>query len=118
MTKSKQGGGTTRTIRDRATGAVLGYQALMPRGMSKAPPGCKNPKTYQQKVGPRCATRAAALLILAEAITARKEVATLSHGLTFSHYLRQEMKAVRTISLSGSSPDRDPGIIREMSLER
>jgi len=92
MTKSKQGGGTTRTIRDRATGAVLGYQALMPRGMSKAPPGCKNPKTYQQKVGPRCATRAAALLILAEAITARKEVATLSHGLTFSHYLRQEMK--------------------------
>lgn len=92
MRKNEQGSGTIRDILDRKTRQVIGYQALLPRGMSKIPEGCKNPKAYQQPIGPRFPLWADARRLLDAAILERIEAAKLSAGLTLGHYVTQAIK--------------------------
>lgn len=93
MKKNEQGSGTVRPIVSRTTGETLGYQALLPRSLSKAPPGVKNPKAYQSPIGPRVATWAEARAILDAAIVERTDPVNLQHGLPLSHYVQQEIDA-------------------------
>lgn len=44
------GTGTVRTVRNRA-GVVIGYQALLPRHLSNAPPNHPKPESYRQQLG-------------------------------------------------------------------
>lgn len=93
MTKNEQGAGTIRTVRDRKTLEVLGYQALLPRELSKPPDGCGDPDKYQQPLGPRLASWEEARALLSAAIVERTEPQTLRQGLPLSHYLAHEIKA-------------------------
>jgi len=93
VTRNEQGSGTIRTVRDRSSGEVLGYQALLPREFSKPPPGCKNPETYQQPVGPRLDLREEARRLLDAAIGERLSAGSLALGLPLSSYLASEIKS-------------------------
>jgi len=93
MAKNEHGLGTIRTIRDRETKAILGFQALLPRHLSAPPPGVKvkDPHKYQQPVGGRQPTEADARALLNAAIKQQIDIAKLKHGLTLSHYVKQEL---------------------------
>lgn len=52
--------GTVRAIRNRRTGAVIGYTALLPRALSVCPTGVKNPTAYQQTLPGRFETEESA----------------------------------------------------------
>jgi len=92
MAKNEQGSGTIRTIKDRATGAILGYQALLPRELSKAPPGCKNPKTYQQALKKRFESEPAAREFLTAVIKEKLDPKNIVHGLPLAHYVQDEIR--------------------------
>lgn len=91
MRKNEHGLGTVRKVINYKTGAVIGYQAILPREFSTPPPNCKNPKAYQGKIGPRVATEAEARKLLNDAIVERIEIGKLKNGRTFSAYVREEM---------------------------
>jgi len=118
MAKSEQGAGTVRPIRDRKTGAVIGYQALLPRLLSKVPPNCKKPKAYQQPIGPRCAKDGEARAILTAAIKERINTASLVHGLTFSHYLRQEIEKRHRAALEVFAEHDFRGELSDLDLKK
>lgn len=94
MTKSEQGRGTVRKVRDRA-GNVTGYRALLPRELSTPPKDCLNRDRYQEPVGPPFATETEARTLLDAAIVEVRERrrSTLENGLTFAWYLKQEIQA-------------------------
>lgn len=91
--KTEQGRGTVRTIRNRSTGEILGYQALLPREQSKPPPGCANPERYQEPVGPRCATKAEARGLLDAVVLELRDRGAVKHGLPLSHYVGAAIQA-------------------------
>jgi integrase len=90
---SRHGLGTIRTVKDRVTGEVVGYQALLPRERSQPPPGCRNPLGYKQPLGPRQPTREAARSLLNAAILEMRAAPTLRHGLPLAHYVSAAIKA-------------------------
>lgn len=48
--RARFGTGTVRTVRNRA-GVIVGYQALLPRHLSRAPAGHSNPDVFRQQIG-------------------------------------------------------------------
>jgi integrase len=95
MKRTDEGRGTIRTIRDRKTGEVLGYQALLPREQSRAPEGVKNPQLYQEPVGPRCSSAGEARSLLDAVLVELRDRNALKHGLTFASYIAAELRARR-----------------------
>ena len=61
--RSEAGTGTVKKLVSRR-GAVVGYQALLPRELSRAPKGCKQPDRYQEPLGEPCATEEDARALL------------------------------------------------------
>src|SRR5262245_16718144 len=93
MTRSEQGRGTIRTVRNRTTGAVTGYQALLPREHSTPPKDCRNPGRYQEPIGPLCEIEDEARRLLDAVLVELRDKRTLRHGLPFSHYVDGAIKA-------------------------
>jgi integrase len=89
-THSKKGSGTIRTIKDRSTKAIIGYQALLPEALSKAPQ--KAGKRYRQPIGPVHASRPIARAFLDKALALREdERPELKHGLRLIDHLNAEI---------------------------
>lgn len=95
MKSTEHGRGTVRTVRDRKTGTVLGYQALLPRHLSTPPRGVTS-KKYQEAIGPVLPTKAEARGLLDAAITKLRDKTTFRHGLPFSEYVAGAIKAKTT----------------------
>lgn len=96
MKRIVEGRGTIRTIRDRKSGEVLGYQALLPREKSRAPSGTKFPERYQEPVGPRCDTQAEARSLLDAVLVQMRDSSAVRHGLPFASYVTAEIRARHT----------------------
>lgn len=84
--KSEQGLGAVRAVKNRKTNAIVGYRALLPREHSTPPKGVKNPEKYQEPIPKLCETEDEARALLNAVLTNLREKKTLRHGLTFSHY--------------------------------
>jgi integrase len=54
--RAKNGLGTVRTVRSRS-GEVVGYQALLPRHLSRAPAGHPKPDAFRQQIGDTLPTK-------------------------------------------------------------
>jgi integrase len=91
MTRGEYGRGTVKPI--KKDGVVIAYQAFLPREFSTPPEGCKNPKHYQELLGPRFKTEAEARRLLDAAILELRDKRTLRHGLPFAHFVDAELKA-------------------------
>ncbi len=94
MTKAVQGKGTVRAVKSRATGAVIGYRALLPREHSKAPRGIKNPEFYQEPLGERCDTAEEARSLLNAVLVEMVDRTTLKNGLPFSQYVQSSIQSL------------------------
>lgn len=90
--RSEAGKGTVKTIRNRA-GAVVGYQALLPRELSRAPKGTKHPELYQEPFGERCETHDAARALLDGALPTLRANPLMGRGPSVLDYVRQEIQA-------------------------
>ncbi len=89
---SKKGHGTIRTIKDRDTKAIIGFQALLPEALSKKPK--KAGQRYRQPIGPVHTSRAAARTFLDKALAVRAaERPELQHGLRLIDHLNEEITA-------------------------
>jgi len=88
---SKKGDGTIRTIKDRATGAILGFKALLPEAHSKqAGKGAR----YRKPTGPLHPSWPAARRYLDQVLdTAEAEQPALAHGLRVIDHLHDAIKA-------------------------
>jgi integrase len=89
------GRGTVRTIRNRR-GVVTGYQALMPRELSRPPAGCKNPDDYREPLGDPLPTYEEARGMLDAAILKSRSDPLLGRGPTFAWFVDAEIKARHT----------------------
>lgn len=83
--KSEQGLGTVRTVRDRATGEIIGYRALLPREYSTKRPGSSG--RYQEPIGDVMKSRADARGLLNAAIKELRNKGAFGRGLPLSHYV-------------------------------
>ncbi len=95
MTKAEHGRGTVRTIRNRK-GEVTGYQALLPREFSKAPPGHPNPNDYREPLGEPMPTYEAARGMLDAALIQIRKQPSLGRGPDFAWHLDAEIKSRHT----------------------
>lgn len=93
MKRSEHGMGTVRTVRERETGKVVGYQALLPRDLSEPPVGRKVSADYREPLGGLQATREDARRLLDAAIVELREKRTLRHGITFAIHADNEIQA-------------------------
>lgn len=93
--KAEHGLGTVRTVRDRKTGTILGYRALLPREQSRAKRGSKPSKLYQEPVGPLCATPDEARRLLVAVMHELRDhgAAAVAHGLPLSSLVAAEIQA-------------------------
>lgn len=91
-THSKKGHGTIRTIKDRGTKAIIGYQALLPEALSRTHKNAG--KRYRQPTGPVHTSRPAARLFLNKVLAVRAaERPELQHGLRLIDHLNEEIAA-------------------------
>lgn len=95
MSKAEHGRGTVRTIRNRK-GDITGYQALLPRELSKAPPGHPNPNDYREPLGEPMETYALARGMLDVAIARIRTQPNLGRGPDFAWTLDAEIKSRHT----------------------
>jgi integrase len=95
MTTSEHGAGTIRAVRSKKTGEIIGYQALLPRELSRPRRGSGR-VGYQEPVGPPCATKEEARRVLDAVLYELKSRGAVRHGLPFSSYVEQELRAAHT----------------------
>lgn len=95
MTKAEHGRGTVRAIRNRKN-EITGYQALLPRELSKAPPGHPNPNDYREPLGEPMPTEAAARGMLDAAIAQLRRTPNMGRGPNFAWMLDAEIKGRHT----------------------
>lgn len=95
MSKVEHGRGTVRTIRNRK-GDVTGYQALLPRDLSKAPVGHPNPNDYREPLGEPMPTEEAARGMLDAAIGQLRKTPNMGRGPDFAWTLDAEIKGRHT----------------------
>jgi integrase len=105
--KGKTNGGTVRAIRNRRTGEITHYRALLPESLSKRPEGCTDPR-YRQPVGPPFRSHDEAERALLLMVTKGMSVHEVRNGLPFSVYLnevieRKYIDARRTRSRVGAA---------------
>lgn len=89
--KLQNNGGTIRTIKDRKTGAVLGYQAILPKELSSKPMGSTDTR-YREAVGPRQDTWEGAQRLLHASMVELRDKRALRHGLPLSSVLDAEIQ--------------------------
>jgi hypothetical protein len=89
--KLQHNGGTIRTIKDRKTKAVLGFQAILPQELSTKPEGSTDTR-YREPIGPRQNTWEGAQRLLHAAMIELRDKMTLRHGLPLSSVLDQEIE--------------------------
>lgn len=83
-------GGTIRAIKDRKTGVVIGYQAILPQEFSSKPEGSTDTR-YREPIGPRQPTWEGAQRLLIAALVELRDKKTLRHGLPMASYLDAEI---------------------------
>lgn len=95
MTKAEAGRGTVRTIRNRRN-EITGYQALLPREMSRAPAGHPNPNDYREPLGEPMPTYEAARGMLDAALLQLRKSPSLGRGPDFAWTLDAEIQSRHT----------------------
>jgi len=90
--RSEAGMGSVKTIRNRA-GEIVGYQALLPRELSRAPKDVKHPQLYQEPFGDRCETYDAARTLLDAALPTLRANPLMGRGPCLGDYVTQEIQA-------------------------
>lgn len=95
MSKAEHGRGTVRTIRNRK-GEVTGYQALLPRELSRAPVGHPNPDDYREPLGKPMQTFDLARGMLDAALIQARKNPALGRGPDFAWTLDAEIKSRHT----------------------
>lgn len=93
MKKGEHGLGSVKPVKNRETGAVVGYRAFLPREMSKAPENVKDKKNYQQPIGDTVATEEEAREMLRIVVTRLLEPGAVKHGLPFASLVAAEIRA-------------------------
>ena len=91
MGSRQQNSGTVRTIKDRKTGAIVGYQALLPVELSSKPESSTDSR-YREPLGPMQTSEEGAHRLLRAAIEELLDKRMLRHGLPLESYLQQEIK--------------------------
>jgi integrase len=102
-------GGTVRTIINRTTGEIAGYQAILPQEYSTKPEGSRDTR-YREPIGPMQPSPEAARRFLDVAISGLRDKRTLRHGLPLAEYIDQEInirfQASRRAGLSEAQANR------------
>lgn len=89
--KLQHNGGTIRTIKDRKTGVIVGYQAILPAELSVKPVGSTDSR-YREAVGPRQSTWEGAQRLLHASMIELRDKHALRHGLPLSSVLDAEIQ--------------------------
>lgn len=95
MRRAENNSGTVRTIRNRK-GEVTGYQALLPRDLSRAPVGHPNPDDYREPLGDPMPTYEAARGMLTAALLEARKSPLVGRGPDFAWHLDAEIKSRHT----------------------
>lgn len=93
--RAENNSGTVRTIRNRK-GEVTGYQALLPRDLSRAPVGHPNPDDYREPLGDPMPTYEAARGMLTAALIEARKSPLVGRGPDFAWHLDAEIKSRHT----------------------
>jgi integrase len=93
--RAENNSGTVRTIRNRK-GQVTGYQALLPRDLSRAPVGHPNPDDYREPLGEPMPTYDAARGMLTAALVEARKNPLVGRGPDFAWMLDAEIKGRHT----------------------
>ncbi len=93
--RAENNSGTVRTIRNRK-GEVTGYQALLPRDLSRAPVGHPNPEDYREPLGEPMPTYAAARGMLTAALIEARKNPLVGRGPDLAWHLDAEIKSRHT----------------------
>jgi integrase len=109
--KSEHGTGTVRVVHGR-DGKLIGYQPLLPREMSRIPPGVQHRRRYQEPLGSPLPTWEEARRLLDAAIVElRSRRFDPEYGLPLSAYARQAINGKRNTSFgvhrNASKADKD-----------